>query len=59
MARRQLIVTQHQAEALLRAAEKEGGVAEVVKDGVTIRLVPSSLVDRNRAPDSEKARGYL
>lgn len=47
-----LPITQRQAKALLRAAEDERAVVEVVKpDGTTFRLIPASLAQDTRPID--------
>ncbi len=52
---RALPVTQRQAEALLRAADKQGGVIEVKVGETVFRLIPASLAQEQRAiaPEEE------
>lgn len=45
---RALPLTQRQAQALLRAAEAEKGIAEVKIGDAVIRLIPASLAQEER-----------
>lgn len=41
-----LALTERQARALLRAAEKERGIAEVKIGAATVRLIPAVLAEK-------------
>ena len=53
-----LPLTERQARALYRAAEKEGGVAEVKIGETVVRLIPASLAQETREVD-DKGEGYF
>jgi hypothetical protein len=55
---RPLALTERQARALYRAAEKEGGVAEVKIGDAVVRLIPATLAQDNQQVDG-KEKGYL
>ena len=54
MSNRPLDITQRQAEALLKAADKQGGIVEVKMGNTFARLIPASLVDKEKPLDDEK-----
>jgi len=53
-----LALTERQARALMRAAEKEKGVAEVKIGTTVIRLIPASLAQEGLKVD-DKGEGYF
>lgn len=55
---RALALTERQARALYRAADKEGGIAEVKIGNTVVRLIPASLAQDNAKVDG-KEKGYL
>lgn len=55
---RSLALTERQARALYRAADKEGGIAEVKIGDAVVRLIPASLAQDNAKVD-DKGEGYF
>lgn len=56
---RALPITERQARALLKAAEREKGVVEIEIAGAKIRLLPSSLVTDVKPSLDKPPKGYL
>lgn len=53
-----LILTQREAQTLLRAAEAEHAIVEVKIGERVIRLIPGSLA-HEKLPVDDKGKGYL
>lgn len=51
---RALPLTQRQAQTLLRAAEAEKGIVEVKIGAAVVRLIPASLVPKQRQVDEDE-----
>jgi hypothetical protein len=49
-----LALTERQARALYRAAEKEGGIAEVKIGETTVRLIPAVYAQAEQPIDEER-----